>query len=93
MRLGRIIGSVWATRKEVSLAKYKLLTVEINDNLKKDVQIAADTLGAGVGELVITVGGSGARVGEEIPSVPIDATVVAIVDEKKLFIEKGKEHV
>ena len=51
MRLGRVIGSVWATRKEVSLAKYKLLTVEINDNLKKDVQIAADTLGAGVGEL------------------------------------------
>ena len=45
------------------------------------------------GELVITVGGSGARVGEKILSVPIDATVVAIVDEKKLFIEKGKEHV
>lgn len=90
MELGKVTGSIWATQKASSLSKYKLLRVEVDDNKRKRTVIAADTLGAGVGETVIIVGGSGARTGEARASDPLDATVVAIVDEsKEILLKKG----
>ena len=50
MELGKVNGSIWATQKASSLSKYKLLRVEIDDNKRKRTVIAADTLGARVGE-------------------------------------------
>ena len=49
--------------------------------------IAADTIGAGVGETVIYVGGSSARSAAGDMSVPVDATVVGIVDDQELHPE------
>lgn len=83
MLIARVIGSVWATRKEESLQGYKLLIVKQVDEHQKEVGepfVAIDTIGAGVGELVIVTTGSSARkivTGEEIP---VDAAVVGIID-------------
>ncbi|MDY2960293.1 MAG: EutN/CcmL family microcompartment protein [Hornefia sp.] len=81
MDLGRVTGSVWATQKADSLSKYKLLTVKILNNEGDRYVVAADTLGAGIGETVVLVGGSGARICEGMNQPPLDATIVAIVDE------------
>lgn len=46
--------------------------------------VAADTIGAGVGETVIVVGGSSARNAAGDVSIPVDATVVGIVDDLEI---------
>ena len=46
--------------------------------------VAADTIGAGVGETVIIVGGSSARNAAGDVSIPVDATVVGIVDDLEI---------
>jgi ethanolamine utilization protein EutN len=45
--------------------------------------VAADTLDAGIGDVVITVKGSGARRGSGSDSVPVDCAIIGIVDEDK----------
>jgi ethanolamine utilization protein EutN len=98
MFLGRVIGHVWATKKWPELTGLKLLVVrphtlaELASNGATppqqcdDAVIAADLLGACVGEDVILAYGHAARAGlEELaPGAaaqhPVDAAVVAIVD-------------
>ncbi|MCS7232495.1 MAG: EutN/CcmL family microcompartment protein [Synergistetes bacterium] len=83
MLIAKVVGSIWATRKEESLQGYKLLIVKQIDEYQREIGeafVAVDTIGAGVGELVIVTTGSSARkisTGEEIP---VDAAVVGIVD-------------
>ncbi|MDO5426545.1 MAG: EutN/CcmL family microcompartment protein [Coriobacteriia bacterium] len=88
MKIGKIIGSVWATKKDESLNGYKLLIAKlVNVDKPKDEQapiVCADTIGAGVGETVILTCGSGARNATPNSHVPIDATVVAIVDDLEI---------
>lgn len=88
MQIAKVIGNIWATRKEEKLAGFKLLIVQpINildrSNYKVPI-VAADTIGAGVGETVIIVGGSSARSAAGDMSVPVDATVVGIVDDQEI---------
>lgn len=85
MEVGRVAGAVWATRKAEGLEGRKLLLVQRwdvtkNSPLPGPYQVAADTIGAGVGEKVLLVTGSAARraVGEE--NAPVDGAVVAILD-------------
>ncbi len=83
MILGRVKGNIWATRKEESLKGYKLLLVQPVDFSGEPagrVIVAGDKLGAGEGELVLVVHGSSARMAADGRDVPIDATVVGIVD-------------
>ena len=83
MELGRITGTVVATQKNERLAGYKLLVVGLLNMDGKPTSaslVALDTVGAGVGETVIVVRGSSARQAEGMGSVPVDATVIAIVD-------------
>lgn len=88
MRVGKVIGNIWATRKMTRLEGYKLLLVQpldILDNSPHDVPIvAADTIGAGVGERVIFVSGSSARSAAGDNETPVDATIVGIVDDLEL---------
>lgn len=85
MVLGRVVGSVWATRKSAELSGHKLLLVAPWSPLSGEeaapaLRVAADLIGAGVGERVVVSTGSAARraVGRE--DAPVDAAVVAIVD-------------
>ncbi|EXX87790.1 ethanolamine utilization protein EutN [Paenibacillus darwinianus] len=83
MFLGKVIGSVWATQKEEGMDNLKLLVVMPIDFKEREAGqtvIAADRIGAGVGERVIVSRGSPARVLFSGRTVPIDAMVVGIVD-------------
>lgn len=84
MRLGRVIGTVVATRKNESLVGSKLLVVDVLDPVNQqpvgDRVIAVDDLGAGVCDIVIWVRGSAARLAQEEPHISVDAAIVGIVD-------------
>jgi len=98
LELGRIAGTVVATQKSEGLVGYKLLVVDL---LKTDGEItgtnlvALDTVGAGMGETVIVVRGSSARQAEGMTAVPVDASIIAIVDsievEGKVRFKKSKD--
>lgn len=83
MYIARVVGNIWATRKEEALTGYKLLIVEII-NLEGQAQgppmVAVDRIGAGTGELVLVVRGSSARRAAGRDDTPVDATVVGIID-------------
>ena len=84
MRIARVDGTVTASVKDKKLAGLKLLVVDIQDgagNLLESSVVAVDNIGAGVGELVLVVRGSAARIPAGISNIPADATVVAIIDE------------
>lgn len=87
MVLGKVIGTVVASRKEPTLEGLKLLLVAACDAdgavIGKSV-VAADAVGAGVGEVVLYAAGSSARQTEVTNNCPIDATIMAIVDEVEL---------
>ena len=84
MKAGRVIGNIWATRKEERLAGLKLLVVQPIDLLDscpiEPPIVAADIIGAGVGETVLYVSGSSARGAAGGLDIPVDATIVGIVD-------------
>ena len=85
MRLARVIGTVVATRKEDSLTGLKMLVIEEIDARtgegKDDRLVVVDTLGAGVGDVVLWVRGGAARVISDVHrAAPLDAAIVGIID-------------
>ncbi len=83
MILGKIIGTVWATRKDDSLTGSKLLIVKQLDlklQEKEGFVVAVDSVGAGDGEIVLVATGSSARQTTITKNKPVDAVVMAIVD-------------
>ena len=92
MQIAKVIGNIWATRKEATLTGMKLLIVQPIDILQDDEPIgtpivAAYMIGAGMGETVIIVTGSTARVATGTAEASVDATVVGIVDDKEFDAE------
>ncbi|HTJ47750.1 MAG TPA: EutN/CcmL family microcompartment protein [Kofleriaceae bacterium] len=84
MVLGRVIGTLVATRKEPTLEGLKLLVVracDVDGNETGGIVVAADAVGAGVGEVVLYASGSSARQTVATKDRPVDATIMAIVDE------------
>lgn len=96
MKAGRVIGNIWATRKEERLEGLKLLVVQpinlLDDRPIEPPIVAADIIGAGVGETVLYVGGSSARGAAGGLDIPVDATIVGIVDGHEIddSLIKGK---
>jgi len=83
MTLGKVVGTVVATRKDEKLVGGKLLAVQeadLDGSLLDRYAIAVDSVGAGVGEVVLVAAGSSARMTEATKSKPVDAVVMAIVD-------------
>jgi ethanolamine utilization protein EutN len=83
MLLGKIIGTVVATRKDPRLVSSKLLVVRPMDPRGKgdaSSLVAVDTVDAGVGETVLVVSGSSARMASGLKDCPVDAAVIGIVD-------------
>lgn len=93
MIMARVIGNVWATRKEDNLRGLKLLIVQpINSKNEaiRDELVVADRIGAGVGDdVLITSGGSARYILTEVP-LPIDAVVVGIIDSTEVRGEKDE---
>ncbi|GMQ81950.1 MAG: EutN/CcmL family microcompartment protein [Rhodothermia bacterium] len=83
MTLGKVIGTVWATRKDPQLIGMKLQLVQELDSdgkLKDRFVVAVDSVGAGVGETVLFAQGSSARQTDLTRDKPVDAVITAIVD-------------
>ena len=83
MLLGRVAGTLVASRKEETLEGLKLLVIrqlDVDDTETGDYVIAADAVGAGVGEVVLYATGSSARQTDMTQDRPCDAVVMAIVD-------------
>ncbi len=83
MLLGRVAGTMVASRKEASMEGLKFLVVRHLDVEGSDLGsfvVAADAVGAGVGEVVLVATGSSARQTEATQDRPCDAVVMAIVD-------------
>jgi len=81
--LARIVGTVVATRKDPRLVSNKLLIVRPMDPHGKpegNHLVAVDTVDAGVGETVLVVSGSSARMASGMKDCPVDAAIIGVVD-------------
>jgi microcompartment protein CcmK/EutM len=87
MLLGKVVGTVVATRKDPRLVSNKLMVVRPSDPRGKaegNYLVAVDTVDAGVGETVLVVSGSSARMASGLKDCPVDAAIVGIVDEVEM---------
>jgi microcompartment protein CcmK/EutM len=83
MLLARIVGTVVATRKDPRLVSSKLLVarpVDPKGKMEGSYLVAVDTVDAGVGETVLIVSGSSARMASGMKDCPVDAAIVGIID-------------
>jgi microcompartment protein CcmK/EutM len=83
MILARVVGTVVATRKDERLVSNKLLVARAVDPRGKpesNYVVAVDTVDAGVGELVLIVSGSSARMAAGMKDCPVDAAIVGVID-------------
>ena len=82
MIICQVIGHVWATKKEETLSGLKLMIVKEVETDKTDGEtfVAADVVGAGVGERVLVVNGSTARRALGKDKVAMDCAIVGIID-------------
>ena len=83
MILGRVVGTVVATRKDERLLGAKLLVVRSIDPAGRDEAgylVAVDTVDAGASERVLVVTGSSARMAAGLKDCPVDAAIVGVVD-------------
>lgn len=84
MLLGKVVGTVVSSRKEPTLDGSKFLLVRGLDAEGKPtstIVVAVDAVGAGVGEVVLYASGSSARQTEMTKDRPVDAVIMAIVDQ------------
>ena len=82
MLICEVIGHVWSTKKQEGMEGFKLMVVrEIESNTHRgDTFVAADTVGAGVGEYVLVVDGSTARRALGGDDFVVDCAIVGIID-------------
>ena len=94
MFLAKVEGSVVATKKEAAMNGRKLLllrpqVVDEKDPTKfragTNTLVAVDSVGAGIGELVMFCQGSSARLAAGLKDAPVDAVVIGIVDSVDVF--------
>lgn len=85
MIIGKVIGSVVATRKNEKLIGSKFLIIEPLKDMKQDEMgdkfVAVDVIGAGIGDVVMVARGSAARLACDRQDAPCDAAVVGIIDD------------
>ena len=98
MRLGKVIGTVVSTQKTERLKGAKLLIVQeltIDAEPTSNFTVCMDAVGAGYGDVVLTCAGSSARLTSRTENVPVDASIIGIVDsvekEGTVVFRKGGE--
>ncbi|MBI3189176.1 MAG: EutN/CcmL family microcompartment protein [Ignavibacteriales bacterium] len=92
MFFGKVIGTVWATRKDESLVGTKLQLVQpISANRENvgDPIIAVDTIGAGQGETIFYITSREATIPLSVEMAPVDASIVGIVDRIDLDVKRA----
>lgn len=94
MFLGRVVGTVWATKKTANLEGVRFLIVRpynLNKEPGTDIVVVADRLGAGVGETVLCAFGRAARSAIGDQDMSIEAAVVGIVDTMEIQDARSDE--
>mgnify|MGYP004720661207 FL=1 len=83
MIIGKVVGSLFSTRKSEKLVGNKFMIVEPVEDMRSTGSrlVAIDIIGAGIGEYVLVAQGSAARIGCDKSDAPIDAAIVGIIDE------------
>lgn len=83
MIIGKVVGSLFSTRKSEKLVGNKFMIVEPVESMRgTDARLVAiDIIGAGIGEYVMVAQGSAARIGCDMADAPVDAAIVGIIDE------------
>ena len=83
MIIGKVVGSLFSTRKNEKLVGNKFMIVEPVEDMRSTGSrlVAIDVIGAGIGESVLVAQGSAARIGCDMADAPIDAAIVGIIDE------------
>ncbi len=87
MLMGRVVGTVVSTRKEDNLQGLRFLVVkemDVDGKYTGKMVVAADAVGAGINEVVLYASGSAARQTVFTKNRPVDAVIMAIVDEVEL---------
>jgi microcompartment protein CcmK/EutM len=83
MFLGKVVGTIWATRKDEELVGMKFQLVKhvgLDYKVKDTFVVAVDTVQAGVGDIVLVCSGSSARQTALTKNKPVDAVIMAVVD-------------
>ena len=82
MIIGKVVGSLFSTRKSEKLVGNKFMIVEPVESMRLAGErlVAIDIIGAGVGEYVLVAQGSAARIGCNMADAPVDAAIVGIID-------------
>ncbi len=91
MFLGKVIGTVWSTKKDENLVGAKFLIVkqlDLNMKEKENFVVAVDSVGAGEGEVVLVATGSSSRQTEFTKNKPVDAVIMAIVDKLDISLKE-----
>ena len=83
MLIGKVVGSLFSTRKNEKLVGNKFMIVEPAPNYEGAGSrlVAIDNIGAGIGDNVLVATGSAARMGCDLKDAPVDAAIVGIIDE------------
>ena len=83
MIIGKVVGSLFSTRKSEKLVGNKFMIGEPVETMKAAGErvVAIDIIGAGIGEYVLVAQGSAARIGCDMADAPVDAAIVGIIDE------------
>lgn len=83
MYLAKVVGNVVATRKEESLVGFKLMVIRRINGEEREIgqeEVAADYVGAGIGDCVLVGSGSSVRVRADKREVMVDLAVIGIID-------------
>ncbi|GMV20181.1 MAG: hypothetical protein AMXMBFR57_01300 [Acidimicrobiia bacterium] len=91
MILATVVGTVVATRKDERLVASKLLVarpLDVSGKPDGNYIVAVDTVDAGMGDTVLIVSGSSARMAEGFKDTPIDAAIIGVID--RVDVERGE---
>ena len=94
MFLGKVVGTVWSTKKTPDLEGVRFLIVhpyDLDKEPTKNIVVVADRLGAGIGEVVMCAYGKAARTAIGNQEMSIEAAVVAIVDRMDIQDAESEE--
>ena len=94
MFLGKVVGTVWSTKKSPDLEGVRFLIVhpyDLDHEPTRNVVVVADRLGAGTGEMVMCAYGKAARTAIGNQDMAIEAAVVGIVDRVDVTDTKSEE--
>ena len=94
MFLGKVVGTVWSTKKSPDLEGVRFLLVhpiDLDKEPTRSLVVVADRLGAGAGETVMCAYGKAARTAIGNQDMSIEAAVVGIVDRVDLTETKSEE--